>query len=209
MDPILDVRFYASELGAEPVRDWLKQLAAADRRRIGEDIKTVQFGWPLGMPVVRNLGGGLWEGTDQTRKPHSAGPIRSGRLYFGVASWLYQEVTGHAAGRLGFGQGSAQTVAQEMTMGKKNIGSSFDDFLDEEAMLEESTAVAIKRVIAWQIAEEMQAQHLTKTALAKKMRTSRAALNRLLDENDASLTLTTLASAAVALGKKIDLRLAN
>jgi len=93
-------------------------------------------------------------------------------------------------------------------MGKKHIGSSFDDFLAEEAMLEESTAVAIKRVIAWQIAEEMQAQHLTKTALAKKMRTSRAALNRLLDENDASLTLTTLASAAAALGKKIDLRLA-
>ena len=61
MDPILDVRFYASELGAEPVRDWLKQLAATDRWRIGEDIKTVQFGWPLGMPVVRNLGGGLWE----------------------------------------------------------------------------------------------------------------------------------------------------
>ena len=57
--PILDVRFYASELRAEPVRDWLKQLAATDRWRIGEDIKTVQFGWPLGMPVVRNLGGGL------------------------------------------------------------------------------------------------------------------------------------------------------
>ena len=93
-------------------------------------------------------------------------------------------------------------------MGKKHIGSSFDDFLAEEAMLEETTAVAIKRVIAWQIAEEMTAQHLTKTALAKKMRTSRAALNRLLDENDSSLTLTTLASAAAALGKKIDLRLA-
>jgi len=93
-------------------------------------------------------------------------------------------------------------------MGKKHIGSSFDDFLAEEAILEESTAVAIKRVIAWQIAEEMRLQHLTKTALAKKMRTSRAALNRLLDENDGSLTLTTLASAAAALGKKIDLRLA-
>ena len=93
-------------------------------------------------------------------------------------------------------------------MTKKHIGSSFDDFLAEEAMLEEASAVAIKRVIAWQIAQEMQAQHLTKTALAKKMRTSRAALNRLLDENDASLTLTTLASAAAALGKKIDLRLA-
>jgi predicted XRE-type DNA-binding protein len=93
-------------------------------------------------------------------------------------------------------------------MTKKHIGSSFDDFLAEEAILEEASAVAIKRVIAWQIAQEMQAQHLTKTALAKKMRTSRAALNRLLDENDASLTLTTLASAAAALGKKIDLRLA-
>ncbi len=94
-------------------------------------------------------------------------------------------------------------------MSKKHIGSSFDDFLADEAMLEESTAVAIKRVIAWQIAQEMRAQHLTKTALAKKMHTSRAALNRLLDEKDASLTLTTLAGAAAALGKKIDLRLAE
>ncbi len=93
-------------------------------------------------------------------------------------------------------------------MVKKHIGSSFDDFLAEDAMLEATTAVAIKRVIAWQIAQEMQAQQLTKTELAKRMRTSRAALNRLLDENDASLTLTTLASAAAALGKKIDLRLA-
>ena len=93
-------------------------------------------------------------------------------------------------------------------MAKKNIGSSFDDFLQEEAMLEEATAVAMKRVIAWQIAEEMKAQQLTKTALAKRMHTSRAALNRLLDENDSSLTLTTLASAAAALGKKVNLQLA-
>jgi antitoxin HicB len=92
-----------------------------------------------------------------------------------------------------------------MTMGKKNIGSSLDDLLAEDAMLEEVTAVALKRVIAWQIAEEMKAQHLTKTALAKRMHTSRAALNRLLDEEDPSLTLTTLASAAAALGKTINI----
>ena len=92
-------------------------------------------------------------------------------------------------------------------MRSKNIGSSFDDFLQEEALLEETTAVALKRVIAWQIAAEMKTQQLTKTSLAKKMHTSRAALNRLLDENDASLTLTTLASAAAALGKKINLQL--
>lgn len=90
-------------------------------------------------------------------------------------------------------------------MGKKNIGSSFDDLLAEDAMLEEVTAVALKRVIAWQIAEEMKAQHLTKTGLAKRMHTSRAALNRLLDEEDSSLTLTTLASAAAALGKTINI----
>ena len=94
-------------------------------------------------------------------------------------------------------------------MKKKHIGSRFDDFLQEEAILEEVTAVAMKRVIAWQFAQEMQAQNLTKIALAKKMRTSRAALNRLLDENDASLTLTTLASAAAALGKKVHLQLVS
>ena len=93
-------------------------------------------------------------------------------------------------------------------MSKKNIGTSFDDFLQEESLLESSTVVALKRVIAWQIDQEMKAQKLTKTELAKRMHTSRAALNRLLDENDASLTLTTLASAAAALGKKVNLQLA-
>lgn len=61
MKPILDVRFFATDSGSEPVREWLKSLPAADRKVIGEDIKTVQLGWPLGMPLVRNLGDGLWE----------------------------------------------------------------------------------------------------------------------------------------------------
>ncbi len=93
-------------------------------------------------------------------------------------------------------------------MKKQNVGSDFDDFLAQEGMLEEVTAVAVKRVIAWQIEQEMAAQNLTKTAMAKKMRTSRASLNRLLDENDTSLTLTTLAGAAAALGRRIKLELA-
>ncbi len=94
-------------------------------------------------------------------------------------------------------------------MVNKHIGSKFDDFLSEQGLLEQSTAVALKRVIAWQIAEEMKAQQLTKTELARRMHTSRAALNRLLDEEDGSLTLTTLASAAAALGKKVKLELAE
>ena len=90
---------------------------------------------------------------------------------------------------------------------KTHIGSNFDEFLDEEALLEGATAVAIKRVVAWQIQREMKAQKLTKTALAAKMNTSRAALNRLLDGADTSLTLTTLSSAANALGKNLKIEL--
>jgi predicted XRE-type DNA-binding protein len=93
-------------------------------------------------------------------------------------------------------------------MASKHIGSSFDDFLAEDGRLEEATATAMKRVIAWQISQEMKAQKLTKTAMAERMHTSRAALNRLLDEEDTSLTLTTLASALAALGKRMEFRLA-
>ncbi len=59
--PILSVEFFRTETGREPVREWLKSLARENRRIIGEDIKTVQFGWPLGMPLVRKLAKGLWE----------------------------------------------------------------------------------------------------------------------------------------------------
>lgn len=61
MNPILSVRFFATDAGGEPVREWLKGLSAQDRKTIGEDIKTVQFGWPLGMPLVDHLEGDIWE----------------------------------------------------------------------------------------------------------------------------------------------------
>ena len=61
MKPTLDVRFFVTGSGSEPVREWLKELPAIERKVIGEDIKTVQLGWPLGMPLVRNLGDGIWE----------------------------------------------------------------------------------------------------------------------------------------------------
>lgn len=93
-------------------------------------------------------------------------------------------------------------------MKNKHIGASLDDFLAEEGLLEEATASAMKRVIAWQIEQEMKAQKLTKTALAEKMHTSRAALNRLLDTKDTSMTLATLASVAAALGKHVRAELA-
>ncbi len=57
----LQVVFYKSDSGNEPVRDWLKKLDKEDRKIVGTDIKTVQFGWPLGMPLVRKIEKGLWE----------------------------------------------------------------------------------------------------------------------------------------------------
>jgi phage-related protein len=59
--PVLRVVFYRTEAGNEPVRLWLKSLDRADRKTLGEDVKTAQYGWPLGMPLIRKLGSGLWE----------------------------------------------------------------------------------------------------------------------------------------------------
>ena len=93
-------------------------------------------------------------------------------------------------------------------MNKKHIGSSFDDFLKEENLYEKVQAAAIKRVIAYQISEEMKKKNLTKTEMASRMKTSRAALERLLDPDNASITLFTLERAASALGKKLTVQLA-
>lgn len=90
----------------------------------------------------------------------------------------------------------------------KHVGSSLDDFLDEEGLLAESEAVAVKRVIAYQLREMMKQQGLSKTTLAKRMNTSRAALERLLDPENASVTLLTLERAARALGMRIKIELA-
>ena len=59
--PRIQVFFFRTHSGTEPVRDWLKSLDGQDRKTLGEDIKTVQFGWPLGMPLVRKMGADLWE----------------------------------------------------------------------------------------------------------------------------------------------------
>lgn len=88
-------------------------------------------------------------------------------------------------------------------MNEKYLGSDFDDFLAEEGILAEAEAVAIKRVIAYQVALLMQEQNLTKTEMAERMQTSRAALNRLLDPANRSVTLQTLESAALALEKRL------
>lgn len=89
----------------------------------------------------------------------------------------------------------------------KHIGSTLDEFLDEEGLLAETEAVAVKRVIAYQLGELMKSQGLSKTELARRMKTSRASLERLLDPENASVTLLTLERAARALGMRVKIEL--
>ena len=106
-EPILSVAFFRTETGREPVREWLKSLAREERRIIGEDIKTVQFGWPLGMPLVRKLDRDLWE-------VRSRLPDRIARVIF---------TTGH--GRMvllnGFIKKSRKTPKDDLELAKTRL----------------------------------------------------------------------------------------
>ena len=86
---------------------------------------------------------------------------------------------------------------------KECLGSDVDDFLRNEGFIEDAEAVAVKRVIAFQIAKEMQKSNITKTELAHRMHTSRAVVDRLLDPSNRSVTLSTLGRAASAAGKTL------
>lgn len=90
----------------------------------------------------------------------------------------------------------------------KHIGSDFDEFLQDEGRLAEAEATAVKRVLAYQIEMEMAERRISKSALARVMQTSRSSLDRLLDPENASVTLLTLESVALALGKRLKVQLA-
>lgn len=88
---------------------------------------------------------------------------------------------------------------------EEKIGSSFDEFLESEGILNEVTTLAHKRVLAWQIAQAMKNQHITQVEMAKRMQTSRTAVHRLLDPNNPSITLDTIDRAVMALGMKLNI----
>jgi antitoxin HicB len=92
-------------------------------------------------------------------------------------------------------------------MTNKHIGSDFDDFLRDEGILDDAEAVAAKRVIAFQIAREMENSDISKSELARRMKTSRSAVERLLDPTNHSVTLQTLERAASAVGKRLTIQL--
>lgn len=105
----LQVIFYKTDSGNEPVREWLKSLLRNDRKIIGEDIKTVQFGWPLGMPLVRKLDVGLWE-------------VRS-RLDNRIARVLFTVEESVMVLLHGFIKKSEKTPASDLNLAKKRLAT--------------------------------------------------------------------------------------
>jgi transcriptional regulator with XRE-family HTH domain len=92
-------------------------------------------------------------------------------------------------------------------MTRRNKGSSLDDFLQEEGVLEETRAIALKEAVAWQVQQAMEKEKITKVEMARRMHTSRAALDRLLAPGNASVTLQTLTRAARAIGRELRIEL--
>lgn len=106
-EPILSVVFYRSDAGKEPVRDWLRELTVEDRKAIGADIKTVQYNWPLGMPVVRKMEPGLWE-------------VRCS-IANGIARVLFTAQNGKMVLLHGFIKKSAKTPAPDLTTARNRL----------------------------------------------------------------------------------------
>lgn len=107
-EPTLRVVFYRTASGREPVREWLRGLDRASRKSIGEDIKTVQYGWPLGMPLVRGLGDGLWE-------------VRS-RLRHGIARVIFFAEGDLMALVHGFIKKSRKTPKADLELARRRAG---------------------------------------------------------------------------------------
>jgi phage-related protein/predicted XRE-type DNA-binding protein len=205
----IPVVFYRTVQGGEPIREWLRTLPAEDRRKIGRDLALVQYGWPVGMPLCRALGAGLWEVRSDLPSRRTARIlffVHEGRI--GVVHGFVKKDAADAARR-----SRARAPAHEghdfMTAKSENPhwGSTLDDFLEEEGIREEATTAAIKRVIAWQLAEEMKKQRLTKKRLAELMHTSRAQIDRILDPDKGNVTIETLQRAAALLGRQLRLEL--
>lgn len=126
------------------------------------------------------------------------------RARLGSAPRVHQEKPANAKQRARRGQAAQAGIARNVN---PRLGGNFDDFLAEEGILADARATANKRVIAYQIQQLMRSQKVSKTKMAGRMGTSRAALDRLLDPDSASVTLLTLERAAVALNRRVEVQL--
>src|SRR5208283_5087506 len=133
---------------------------------------------------------------DGTHRPRSDLPLPG---TFGRPARVHQEDANHPGRRSALGTQTNEGVGQ---MSRKNIGSSVDDFLKEEGIFEETQALAIKEVVAWQLAQAMKKKKISKSKMASMLKTSRSQVDRLLDSKE-DITLLSLQRAAAMVGKRV------
>jgi phage-related protein/DNA-binding phage protein len=202
----IPVVFYRTATGAEPVREWLRRLSTEDRKTIGTDLATLQVGWPIGMPLCRSLGTGLWE-------------VRSKLANNRIARLIFFVAEGRIGVLHGFIKKTQKTPPAEIALAQKRIddkmsklkknphwGSTLDEFLDEAGIRETAKAEAVTRAVAWQLSKEMKRQGMSKARLAKLMNTSRAQVDRILKAKG-NVTIETLQRAAELVGRQLRLEL--
>ena len=210
----IPVVFYRTLAGAEVVRDWLRGLEEGDRNVIGQDLMRVQYRWPVGMPLCRAMGSGLWEVRSELASNRIA---RVCSAFSETGFWCCMASSRKPARRpMTTSRSHASAVASSAdsrrVVRRKRVCSAaglmtLDDFLKDEGKLEEFQAVAIKEVLAWQIGEAMKAQNLSRKRLAERMHTSRSQVSRLLDPKDGNVTIATLQRAARVVGRTLRLEL--
>jgi antitoxin HicB len=192
--------FFRTAGGSEPVREWLKTLGEVERQAIGRDLMRAQWRWPVGMPLCRPMGKGLWEIrtdlTDNRAVLYLPGP-------HGSATRVHKENTSDTGSRFEIG---AQASEGAGAMSKRNMGSSIDDFLKEEGIFEEAQAQAVKEVVAWQLAEAMKKKKISKARMAVMLKTSRTQVDRILDPRN-DITLSSLQRAAALVGRRVMIEL--
>jgi antitoxin HicB len=212
----IPVVFYRTLGGAEVVRDWLRSLDDADRQAVGLDLMRVQYRWPVGMPLCRSLGDGLWE--VRTSLPSN----RIARVLFSVQQGRILVLHGfikktqktppddlalHAAGTVNLRNEEINVARKKKAIRFAAKLSTLDDFLGEEGKRDEFEAIAVKEVLAWQIGKAMKEKNISRNGLAQRMKTSRSQIGRLLDPKDGNVTLTTLQRAARMVGRSLRLEL--
>lgn len=211
-----DLVFYRDADGAEVVLDVLRSLGEAERCGLGEDLRTLEFGFAHGLPLCDRLGRGLWEARCRLGSEDEArliffhqGPGRTlVAVHASVGGTRRTPRTGVDAAlrrKAEFTPGRRASAAA----GPRSVAglTTLQDLLEADGIREAATARAVKRVVARQLHQAMKARRLTKKAMAELMRTSRAQVDRMLDPGSFNVTLDTLARAARIAGREIRVEL--
>ena len=169
---------------------------------------TVQFRWPLGMPLVDHLGSGIWEVRSKlpTRIARTLFFVHEGEIVL-LHGFIKKTKKTPQEDRAFWLCGEKMPTSKAARNKNKHRGSSFESFLKKQGLHEEVHAAALKRAVALKVNDLMKQQRMNKSAMAARMRTSRAAVHRLLDPENTSVTLATLNRAARSLGRKVKIEL--